>query len=155
MFSYFTRAFSHFTEENQTSFTKKEKTITIREFASHVHPALDAKLWVVGTQKSTRINRKINYTLPNGMKINSEVTSKTTFDAADKWHRGRGVEPYDADAASMLLEVISVTMADKVVEEIESGYPLERYAYIARLSTLVANLATLRFMGATDYQKNK
>jgi hypothetical protein len=70
------------------------------------------------------VDRTVRYTLPDGMRITSQVTSKTTFDL-HKGSRGRKVGPYDVNTTTALMEVIAITMAEKATDDAEKECGLE------------------------------
>jgi hypothetical protein len=101
-----------------TAFKKKEEMTTIRASLS-LHCCLKTITELsLGTNKYTKVDRKIRYIFPDGKEICSEVSSKTTF-AANTRRKGQHVQPFDTEAMAILLEAMATSMGAAAAEEVE------------------------------------
>src|ERR1700732_4987378 len=91
-----------------TAFTKKEEMTTIRGFLSFCFSLKMITDLFLGTNKFTRVDRKIRYKFPDGKEIRSEVSSKTTFGENTR-RRGQRVQPFDVEAMAILLEAMATS----------------------------------------------
>lgn len=82
----------------------------------------------IGTNKSTKVDRHIKFTFPDGAVVSSKVTLTTTFSSPNTRRNGRncGRNPsHSVETMTDLMEAIAMARVDVAASEVEEEIRVE------------------------------